>query len=84
MELFIFEGHRNLSKKIKKKKIKPYNIRVFYKNLYKIGYRYLEVKFQKKIIKNFQRKFRQKRVDGVLDQETINISEILAKKPNIA
>ena len=71
-------------KKIKKKKIKPYNIRVFYKNLYKIGYRYLEVKFQKKIIKNFQRKFRQKRVDGVLDQETINISEILAKKPNIA
>ena len=60
------------------------NIRGFFNNLHKIGYRYLEHKFKKKIIKNFQRKFRQKRVNGILDQETMKISEILSKKRNIA
>ena len=60
------------------------NIRGFFNNLHKIGYRYLEHKFKKKIIKNFQRKYRQKRVNGILDQETMKISEILSKKRNIA
>ena len=36
--------------------------------------------FQKKIIKNFQRKYRQNRVDGILDKETYEISEFLVKK----
>ena len=49
-----------------------------------IGYRYLKGKFRKKIIKNFQRRYRQKKVDGILDLETFQISEILAKKSNIA
>ena len=68
----------------KKKSQKTTDIRTFFRNLYKIGYRYLKLKFRKKIIKNFQRKYRQKRVDGVLDAETLKISEILAKKSNIA
>ena len=68
----------------KKKSQKTIDIRTFFRNLYKIGYRYLKTKFRKKIIKNFQRKYRQKRVDGVLDSETLKISEILAKKSNIA
>ena len=68
----------------KKKSQKTTDIRTFFRNLYKIGYRYLKIKFRKKIIKNFQRKYRQKRVDGVLDLETLKISEILAKKSNIA
>tara|TARA_Y100001970_G_C13928854_1_gene697179 strand:- start:119 stop:829 length:711 start_codon:yes stop_codon:yes gene_type:complete len=67
-----------------KKSLKNVDIEIFLRNLYKIGYRYLKKKFKKKIIKNFQRKFRQKKVDGVLDSETMKISEILAKKSNIA
>mgnify|MGYP001199243963 CR=1 FL=1 len=63
---------------------KTSDIRKFFRSLHKIGYRYLNTKFRKKIIKNFQRKYRQKKVDGILDTETLKISEILAKKANIA
>tara|TARA_B100000700_G_scaffold298065_1_gene363552 strand:- start:99 stop:809 length:711 start_codon:yes stop_codon:yes gene_type:complete len=73
---------KKITEKKKSKKIS--NIRSFFRNLHKIGYRYLKVKFRKKIIKNFQRKYRQKKVDGFLDSETYKISEILAKKSNIA
>ena len=62
---------------------KTSDIRKFFRSLHKIGYRYLNTKFRKKIIKNFQRKYRQKKVDGILDTETLKISEILAKKANI-
>ena len=60
------------------------NFKIFFKNLHRIGYRYLNSKFRKKIIKNFQRRYRQKKVDGILDSETLQISEILARKSNIA
>ena len=60
-----------------------YNIGMFFQNLRKIGYRYLKRKFQRLIIKNFQRRYRQKKIDGVLDLETFEISQILAKKSNI-
>ena len=56
----------------------------FIKNLHKIGYRYLNTRFKKRIIKNFQRRYRQSRVSGILDQETFKISEFLAKKSNIS
>ncbi len=56
----------------------------FIKNLYKIGYRYLNTRFKKRIIKNFQRRYRQNRISGTLDQETFKISEFLAKKSNIS
>ncbi len=56
----------------------------FIKNLHKIGYRYLNERSKRKIIKNFQRRYRQNRVSGVLDQETFKISEFLAKKLNIS
>ena len=71
-------------KKLLKKKNSKRNINLnfFFKNLYKIGYRYLKTKFKKKIIMNFQRKYRQNRVNGVLDLQTLEISEILAKRPN--
>ncbi len=54
----------------------------FIKNLNKIGYHYLSTKFKKRVIKNFQRRYRQSRVSGILDQETYKISEFLAKKSN--
>ena len=71
-------------KKLLKKKNSKRNINLnfFFKNLYKIGYRYLKSKFKKKIIMNFQRKYRQNRVNGVLDLQTLEISEILAKRSN--
>ena len=62
-----------------KTKLKPQS-KLFFKYLDKIGYKYLKTNFKKKIIKNFQRRYRQKRVDGVLDLETLKISEIIAKK----
>ncbi len=68
-----------------KKGFKKYNLssmsqaKTFFKNLHKIGYRYLKSKFKKKIIKNFQRRYRPGKVDGILDQETLKISEFLVK-----
>ncbi len=56
----------------------------FMKNLYKIGYRYLRTSLKKRIIKNFQRRYRQNYISGILDQETYKISEFLAKKSNIS
>ncbi len=73
----------NKIKQIKTQK-KANNFKGFFNNLNEIGYRYLKGKFRKKIIKNFQRRYRQKKVDGILDLETFLISEILAKKSNIA
>ena len=71
-------------KKERNRSKKKQNIREFFKNLHNIGYRYLKKKYKKKIIKNFQRRYRQNRVDGALDSETLKISEILSKKSNIA
>ena len=52
---------------------------LFFNNLHKIGYRYLDTKLKKKIIKNFQRRYRQKKINGILDQETLKISEFLSR-----
>ena len=54
-------------------------IKKFFKNLHKIGYRYLKSKFKKKIIKNFQRRYRPRKVNGILDLETMKISQFLIK-----
>ena len=65
--------------KVKNKtKLKPQS-KLFFKYLDKIGYKYLKTNFKKKIIKNFQRRYRQKKINGVLDQETLKISEFLTK-----
>ncbi len=52
-------------------------IKRFLKNLRKIGYRYLNSNLKKKIIKNFQRRYRPRKVNGILDQETMKISQFL-------
>ncbi len=51
----------------------------FLKNLHKIGYRYLNSNLKKKIIKNFQRRYRPRKISGILDLETLKISQFLAK-----
>ena len=54
----------------------------FFNNLYKIGYRYFNKKKTSqsdlKVIKVFQRRFRQNKVNGSIDQESLQISHYLA------
>ena len=54
----------------------------FFKNLFKIGYRYFSKtrgsKKDKRIIKAFQRRFFQEKVDGKIDEKTLKISHYLA------
>ena len=57
--------------------------KLFFKNLYKIGYRYFEigkrVKSDKLIIKAFQRRYNPKKITGNIDLKTLKISQFLAK-----
>ena len=59
----------------------------FFKNLYKIGYRYFKEKkisrSDKFIVKSFQRRFRQSKVNGQIDLECLKISDNLAKNNKI-
>ena len=60
------------------------NINLFFNNLHKIGYRYFNknksLKTDSLVIKAFQRRFRQNKIDGLIDLECIKISANLAKK----
>ena len=55
---------------------------MFFKNLYKIGYRYFDANKRSKkdifIIKSFQRRFLPKNVTGIIDQKTYKISHFLS------
>ena len=80
------------NKLIKKRILKTNDIekKLFFKNLFKIGYpknihknsNISKVKYLKMITKSFQRRFRQEVINGVVDQECLVISENLAKKLN--
>ena len=55
----------------------------FFKNIFKIGYRYFNInkrdKKDKKIIRAFQQRYLPKKVTGLIDTETLKISHYLAK-----
>ena len=74
----------NINKKnIKNQNLSKINLRnLFFNNLYKIGYRYFDKKKSSKnylkVIKAFQRRFRQNKVTGLIDQESFQISHYLA------
>jgi len=55
--------------------------KIFFNNLYKIGYRYFDrkkpSKYDSKIIKAFQRRFRQSKINGLIDKECLQISHYL-------
>ena len=69
-------------------KLKNYNFnkvnlrKLFFKNLYKIGYRYFDIKkplrHDLKVVEAFQRRYRQSKVNGIIDQECLQISHYLA------
>jgi N-acetylmuramoyl-L-alanine amidase len=72
----------NISK-IKIHNLNKINLRkLFFKNLSKIGYQYFDInkpsKNDLKVVKAFQRRFRQRKVNGLIDQECIQISHYLA------
>ena len=73
---------------VNKKKIHVTNKKsievLFFKNLYKIGYRYFKInegnkKKNKLVIKSFQQHYLPKNVSGKIDKKTYEISHILAK-----
>jgi len=75
--------HNINKKKIKKQNLTKNDLRkIFFNNLYKIGYRYFDKKRSSKddlkIIKVFQRRFRQNKVNGKIDKECHKISHYLA------
>ena len=70
-------------KNLKKKNLNKNDLRKnFFNNLYEIGYRYFNKKkaskYDLRVIKAFQRRFRQNKVNGLIDQECLQISHYLA------
>ena len=65
---------------LRPKKKEKFSNKNFIKNLKILGYRYFHRNTKKKLIENFQRKYRPKSVSGNLDLETYLISDFLVKK----
>ena len=67
-----------------KKKDNKKLTKLFFKNLFKIGYRYFNLNKRSKkdvfLIKAFQRRFNQSKVTGILDQKTYIISHFIANR----
>ena len=75
--------HNVNKKNIKKQKFDKNALReIFFNNLHKIGYRYFDKKKSSKsdlkVTKAFQRRFRQDKINGLIDQESLQISHYLA------
>ena len=55
---------------------------LFFQNLYKIGYRYFDLKKRrvkdKLVIKSFQKRFLPKNISGKIDKKTFEVSHFLA------
>ena len=72
--------------KVRAVKVDKHDENKFLKNLYKIGYSRLflkdKLRNKKLLIKAFQRRFRQKLINGVIDKECLLISNNLTKKLN--
>ena len=73
--------------RIKKNKTitkQPIIRKIFFKNLYKIGYRYFNIlissKRDKKVIEAFQRRYVQNQVSGKIDKKSLIISQLLANQ----
>ena len=68
-------------KKIRKLTISDFESNMFIKYLNKIGYfvKNLNIKKKLKLVKSFQRRFRQELVNGKIDKECLIIAEKLSK-----
>ena len=75
-------GYWHNISKLKNNNFNKVNLRkLFFTNLHKIGYRYFDIKKSlrndSKVVKAFQRRFRQNKVNGLIDQECLQISHYL-------
>ena len=75
-------GYWHNISKLKNNNFNIINLRqLFFTNLYKIGYRYFAIKktsrYDVKVVKAFQRRFRQSKVNGLVDEECLQISHYL-------
>ena len=70
-------------RKLRYSKLSDYEEKIFFKNLYLIGYSKIideKLKSKKiKLIKAFQMRFRQKLINGILDKECFLITKNLLK-----
>ena len=79
---------RNLLKKNRQVKINDKDTKLFFNNLYKIGYSKNlskdcnKTSYLRSIVKAFQRRFRQELISGKIDKECLIISSNLIKKYN--
>jgi len=75
---------QNYLSKNRKVKIREIDKKKFFQNLYQLGYLKISSdtknKFNKLIIKAFQRRFRQELIDGIVDRECLKISYSLLNK----
>jgi N-acetylmuramoyl-L-alanine amidase len=76
-------GYWHNVSKYKNNSFNRVNVRkLFFINLHKIGYRYFDIKKplgnDLKVVRAFQRRFRQNKVNGSIDQECFQISDYLA------
>ena len=77
----IGKWHSLSNKILKKNRMKKIYIneeKIFYKSLFKIGYS-KKILNKKTLISAFQRRFRQELINGKIDQESLLISQNLAK-----
>jgi len=72
----------NLLKKNRQVKVNNEGKKLFFKNLYKIGYHrnFNKIHHLRSIVKAFQRRFRQELISGQIDKECLIISNNLLKK----
>ena len=79
---------KNLLKKNRRVKINDKDTKLFFNNLYKIGYSknlskdFNKTSYLRSIVKAFQRRFRQELISGKIDKECLIISSNLIKKYN--
>ena len=81
-KLGVGKWHSLLNKILKKNRFQKINLKeekIFFKNLFKIGYT-KKVLNKKTLVSAFQRKFRQELINGKIDQECLLISQNLANK----
>ena len=80
-KLGVGKWHSLSNKTLKKNRMKKIHIneeKIFYKNLFKIGYS-KKVLNKKTLVSTFQRRYRQDLINGKIDQECLLISKNLAK-----
>ena len=70
-------------KRIKSISMNKIDKKIFFKNIFKLGYRYFDLSIRKPndrlIIQAFQRRFNSKKINGKIDKKTFKISNFLSR-----